>query len=233
MTTTPLRDLIAASASIVLLFAAPCVALQDISARIDSYIIAPALARGDEVDGYIETHMRRLHIPGVSLAVVRDGRIIKAQGYGLADMQQNAPATKATVYEVGSNTKQFTATAIMMLVEEGKVTLGDKITKYFPSAPKAWSRITIRHLLSHTSGIQNHVAVPGYLGIFRTNLFFQPSLTRDELIKLFFKLPMEFQAGETWAYDNTGYYFLGIIVEKASGKSFWQFWTSAFSSRSA
>jgi CubicO group peptidase (beta-lactamase class C family) len=154
---------------------------------------------------------------------VRNGRIIKARGYGLADLQLNAPATKATAYEIGSNTKQFTATAIMMLVEEGKVGLDDPITKYFPEAPEGWKRVTVRQLLSHTSGIQNHTAVPGYLSLFQTNLFFQPGFTRDELLKMFFKLSLEFQPGETWAYDNTGYYLLGVIVEKASGKSFWQF----------
>src|SRR6266550_5771316 len=97
-------------------------------------LYASAWAKGDAVDDYIATHMRSLHVPGLSLAVVRNGQIIKAQGYGLADLQLNAPATKATVYEIGSMTKQFTAAAIMMLVEEGKVYLDDSITKYFPEA---------------------------------------------------------------------------------------------------
>ncbi len=178
-------------------------------------VIVPA--RADEVDDYVERQLRELHIPGLSLAVVRNGTIIKARGYGLANVEGNVPSTKDTVYEIGSMTKQFTATAVMMLVEEGKVSLDDKITKYFPEALETWSRITIRHLLTHTSGIQNHVAVPDFPNLFQTNL------TRDQLIKLFFKLPLEFQSGETWAYDNTGYYLLGIIVEKASGKSFWRF----------
>ena len=111
----------------------------------------------------------------------------------------------------------------MMLVEEDKVRLEDPITKYFTEAPQRWRGITIRHLLTHTSGIQNHVAVPHWLDVFRTNLAFETTPSRDELLKMFFKLPLEFQAGETWAYDNTGYYLLGIIIEKASGKSYWQF----------
>ncbi len=167
--------------------------------------------------------MHNRHIPGVSLAVVRDGQIIKARGYGFANVELNAPATKATVYEIGSNTKQFTATAIMMLVEQGKVRLDDGIRKYFPEAPEAWNPITIRHLLSHTSGIQNHVAVPGYLRVFKTNILFETTPARDELLQMFFKLPLEFRPGETWAYDNTGYYLLGIIIEKVSGESYWQF----------
>ncbi len=180
-------------------------------------------SRADEVDDYVERHLHQLHIPGISLAVVADSQIIKAKGYGIANVESNVPATKDTVFEIGSMTKQFTATAIMMLIEEGKVSLDDKITKYFPAAPETWNRITIKHLLSHTSGIQNHVAVPDFLNVFQTNLEFQPSLKRDELIKLFFKLPLEFQPGETWAYDNTGYYLLGLVIEQASGRTYWQF----------
>lgn len=180
-------------------------------------------ASGDEVDSYIETQMRNLHIPGISLAIVRDGRIVKAKGYGLANIEANSAAAPKTVYEIGSITKQFTAAAVMMLVEEGKISLDEKITKYFPDAPQAWNRITVRHLLSHTSGIQNHVAVPGYLNIFKTNLSFETTPTQEEILKEFFKLPSEFEPGETWAYDNTGYYLLGFIIEKASGKSYYQF----------
>ncbi|HYP51131.1 MAG TPA: serine hydrolase domain-containing protein, partial [Pyrinomonadaceae bacterium] len=90
-------------------------------------------------------------------------------------------------------------------------------------APQAWNQITVRHLLNHTSGIQNHVAVPGFLDIFKTSVTGKNFPSRDELLKDFYKLPSEFEPGETWAYDNTGYYLLGIVVEKASGKEFWQF----------
>ena len=182
-----------------------------------------AAAKGDDVDRYIETEMRNLHIPALSLAVVRDGRIVKTKGYGIANIETNSAATPKTVYEIGSMTKQFTAAAVMMLVEEGKINLDDKITKFFPDAPQAWNQITVRHLLNHTSGIQNHVAVPGYLDIFKTSITGKTFPSRGELLKEFYKLPSEFEPGETWAYDNTGYYLLGIVVEKASGKDFWQF----------
>jgi CubicO group peptidase (beta-lactamase class C family) len=180
-------------------------------------------AKADEIDDYIVRQIQRLHIPGLSLAIVRDGHVIKAQGYGFANVELKAPATKQTVYEIGSNTKQFTAAAIMMLVEGGKVRLDDSVTKYFPEAPESWRGITIRHLLTHTSGIQNHVAVPDWLDVFRTNLKFETTPSRDDLLKMFFKLPLEFQPGQTWAYDNTGYYLLGVIIEKASGEPYWQF----------
>ena len=180
-------------------------------------------AKGDVIDDYVSAQIRQRHIPGLSLAIVRNGRITKAQGYGFANVELKAPATKETVYEIGSNTKQFTAAAIMMLVQDGKIHLDDQITKYFPEAPEAWRGITIRHLLSHTSGIQNHVAVPHWLDVFKTNLANETTPARAELLNMFFKLPLEFRPGESWAYDNTGYYLLGIIIEKASGKQFWQF----------
>jgi len=110
-----------------------------------------------------------------------------------------------------------------MLVKDGKIDLADSIAKYFPEAPETWRGITIRHLLTHTSGIQNHVAVPHWLDVFKTNLAFETAPPRHELLKMFFKLPLEFQPGETWAYDNTGYYLLGIVIEKVTGKSYWQF----------
>jgi CubicO group peptidase (beta-lactamase class C family) len=148
---------------------------------------APISAKADNVDDYVSARMRQLHIPGLSLAIVRDGRVTKAQGYGFANLELSAHATKETVYEIGSNTKQFTAAAIMMLVRDGKLHLEDPITEYFPEAPQAWRNITIRRLLTHTSGIQNHVAVPHWLDIFKIDLGFETSPARDELLKMFFK----------------------------------------------
>jgi CubicO group peptidase (beta-lactamase class C family) len=179
-----------------------------------------ASADADEIDAYVEAQIRQLHIPGLSLAIIHDGQIIKERGYGLANLELDVPASKDTVYEIGSNTKQFTAGAVMMLVEEGKINLSDSVRKYFPDAPESWNGISVRHLLTHTSGIQNHVAVPGWLGVFKSDILGGTTPTRDELLRMFFKLPLEFQPGETWAYDNTGYYLLGIIIEKASNKGY-------------
>jgi CubicO group peptidase (beta-lactamase class C family) len=181
------------------------------------------LAQQDAVDKYVETQMRNLHIPGASIAIIRNGKIIKARGYGVANVELKGPATKDTVFELGSIGKQFTAAAVMLLVEEGKISLDGKVTKYFPEAPQYWNQITVRHLLTHTSGIQNHVAVPGYLKIFKTDITFETTPSREEIVKEFYKLPKEFEPGETWAYDNTGYYLLGLIIEKVSGKSYYQF----------
>ena len=175
-------------------------------------------ANAAPTDDYVAAQMRQLHIPGLSLAVVRDGQVIKSHGYGLANVELNSPVTADTVFELGSITKQFTATATMMLVEEGKLGLDDKISKYLAGVPEAWSEITIRHLLTHSSGIQNYLAVPNFPDIHRDGL------SHDEITKLFFqRLQLEFPPGETWAYSNSGYLLLGNIIEKVSGKSYWQF----------
>lgn len=180
-------------------------------------------AAADEVDRYVEARMRTMRIPGLSLLVAREGRVLKADGYGYADLQHRVPATPDTAYEIGSNGKQFTAAAVLMLAEEGKLRLDDPVARYFPGAPAFWQKVTLAHLLGHTGGIRNHVAVPGYLGVFGTNLFFEPSPGPDELLKKFFELPQEFDPGQTWAYDNTGYILLGWVIEKASGVPYWQF----------
>lgn len=95
--------------------------------------------------------------------------------------------------------------------------------KFFPDGPAAWKNITIRHLLTHTSGIQNHVAIPGYLDSFKMNLSRQGFPKPQEILQLFFQLPLEFEPGQTWAYDNTGYYLLGLIIEQVSLQSYWSF----------
>jgi D-alanyl-D-alanine carboxypeptidase len=177
----------------------------------------------DSIDIFVRRNLESLHIPAASLVVAKNGKIIRSGSYGLSNIELSVPASAKTVYEIGSITKQFTSISIMMLVEEGKLRLEDPVSRFFPAGPPAWKKITIRHLLTHTSGIQNHVAVPGYLGVFKTNLFGQQFPGQNDILKLFFKLPQEFAPGQTWAYDNTGYYLLGLIIEQISKQSYWTF----------
>lgn len=115
---------------------------------------APALpARADAIDDYLRTEMQKRSIPGLALAVVRDGSVVKMQGYGFANLEHDVPVTPDTIFELASVTKQFTATAIMRLVEEGKVGLDDPIARRLSGAPETWKAITVRHLLTHTSGL--------------------------------------------------------------------------------
>lgn len=180
-------------------------------------------AQEDPVDGYLKKQLADLHIPGASLAVVQNGKLLKSGSYGMSDLALRVPASAATVYEIGLMTKQFTAMGILMLAEEGRIGLEDPVTRFFPAAPPAWRPITVRHLLTHTSGIQNHVAVPGFLDTFRLNLSGAGFPDQKGVLDLFFQLPLEFAPGQSWSYDNTGYYLLGLVIEQVSGRSYWDF----------
>ncbi|MGB6845037.1 MAG: serine hydrolase domain-containing protein, partial [Candidatus Acidiferrales bacterium] len=174
-----------------------------------------------QVDLYVDTEIKAQKIPGLALAIVRDGKIVKAKGYGLANVELDVPVKPETLFQTGSVGKQFTATAVMMLVEEGKVGLDDKITKYFPDVPVAWQEITVRNLLSHTSGI------PDYTGEDKSGnehaIDFRKDYTEDDLLKKAESLPMLFKPGEKWSYSNTGYVVLGILIHRVTGEFYGDF----------
>ncbi len=173
-------------------------------------------ANSDKVDQYVEAEMRRQRIPGLALGVYREGKIIRAQGYGLANVELNVPVKPETIFQSGSVGKQFTATAVMMLVEEGKVGLDDSITKYFPEAPPAWQKIKVRNLLSHTSGLKEYesddMTKPG------GPINLRADYTEEQLLKIIESFPIEYQAGEKWDYRNTNYVLLGILIHKVTGQ---------------
>src|SRR5688500_5200068 len=126
---------------------------------IVSLFVFPTLAQDAttaKIDEFIKTEMQKQKIPGVSLAVIRDGQIAYAKGYGFANVEHQVQVKPETIFQSGSVGKQFTAMAVMILVEEGKLGLDDKISKYFTDAPSDWSNITVRHLLSHTSGMTGY-----------------------------------------------------------------------------
>jgi CubicO group peptidase (beta-lactamase class C family) len=173
------------------------------------WMVSPASARADKVDDYVRAEMREQKIPGLSIAVVQDGKVVKAQGYGLANVELNVAATPETIYQSGSIGKQFTATLVMMLIEEGKMSLEDPISKYIPEAPASWRDITLHRLLTHTSGISNGLYA-------KINL--RQDYTEDEMIQQIAALPLDFQPGEKWSYSNPGYVTLGILIHKATGK---------------
>ncbi len=177
--------------------------------------------RADDVDSYVAAQLREQRIPGLALAVIRDGRVVKSRGYGLGNIELHVPVTPDTVFQLGSIGKQFTATAILMLAEDGKLSLDDKITVYFPSAAPKWNGITIRHLLNHTSGLADYsddkYIAPGGL----TPL--HEELVDEEILRRFTTLPFDFKPGEKWSYSNTGYAILGFLIRKVSGQSYEDF----------
>ena|ERR1051326_6937830 len=174
-------------------------------------------ARGDEVDAYVSAFIKRHHIPGAAISVVKGGKLVKAAGYGAANLELNVPVTANTLFEIGSITKQFTAEAVMMLEEDGKLSVDDPLMKYLPEAPVSWSHITLRHLLTHTSGLHDWEAA--------NSLSFRREYTIQEYIHLIAGTPLDFAPGSQWSYTNSAFPLLGIVVERVSAVPFEQFVT--------
>src|SRR5688572_21534748 len=120
-----------------------------------------------QIDAFVRTQMAARHIPGLTVAVVKDGTVVLERGYGLANVEHGVPAEPTTIYQLASVTKQFTATAVMMLVEEGKLTLATPLRSVLPDVPAAWGEVTLAQLLTHTSGIPSYTSAPGFAGTMR------------------------------------------------------------------
>lgn len=165
------------------------------------------------IDAIARDAMDSMRIPGLAIAVLKGNNVLLSKGYGLANLEQAVPVTPQTMFESGSIGKQFTAALVMSLVEAGRMKLTDSIRAYLPDAPPDWQPITIRHLLSHTSGI------PDYTG---DALDYRRDYTEDQLAKLAYNLKLEFPAGARWNYSNTGYAMLGVVLSKVTGAPYWQ-----------
>ena len=171
--------------------------------------IARAQTDTTKLDAYFDSFIAMKRNPSIAVAVAKDGKVIYAKAFGYADIENDVKATPETVYRLGSITKQFTATMIMQLVGEGKLKLDDTLVSLLPDMPKAWSKVTLTHLLNHTSGIRSYTEVPG---VFEDKAM-KPT-TPAGIIKVVSGLPMEFEPGSKWNYNNTGYELLGMIIEK-------------------
>jgi CubicO group peptidase (beta-lactamase class C family) len=176
-------------------------------------LLQPTAVRADKVDDYVKAEMQKQRIPGLSLAVVKEGRVIKAEGYGLANVEHNVPARPETVYKIASVSKQFIAAGIMLLVQDGKIRVDDKISSHLDGTPEAWKEIAVRHFLTHTSGVVREG--PGF-DPFKVQKDF-------DVIKTAYPLPLRFTPGEKYEYCNVGYFSLAEIIARLSGKSWGDF----------
>src|SRR5437773_7347976 len=174
-----------------------------VAARIDS------LARAALTDG---------PIPGLSIAVTRGRETIVARGYGFASLEEGTPATAETVYPIASITKQLTAAAIMKLVERNQLRLKDDISKYLPDFPEQGHKVTVQQLLNHTAGIRNYTDL-GARWLDQADVDVPP----QEFVRLFRNEPFDFPPGERVAYSNSGYYLLGLVIERVSGESYGEY----------
>jgi CubicO group peptidase (beta-lactamase class C family) len=162
---------------------------------------------------YVKAEMERQHIPGLALLVTRDGKVVRSEGFGLANVELQVPVKPETIFQSGSVGKQFTATAVMMLVEAGKIGLNDPLTKYFPEAPPSWKNVTVRELLSHTGGF----------GDYPKDFNFRKDWTEPQLLKLVESIPLAYPPGTKWEYSNLGYLTLGILIHRVSGEFYGDF----------
>ena len=174
---------------------------------------ATAVAHADPADDFVKAQLAEFELPGLSLAVVKNGEIVKTQGYGFADREQKIPATPDTVYKIGSVSKQFVATGIMLLAQEKRLSLSDRIGMYLQDTPSSWAPITIRHVLTHTSGLV------------RESPAFTPfkNVGDAEQIRAVYKVPLRFTPGEKWEYSNSGYVAAAEIIRIVAGRPWWEF----------
>lgn len=166
-------------------------------------------AAADAVDDYVTTALAKEKIPGASILIVRNGTILKASGYGFANVELRVPASADTIYQSGSTGKQFTAAGILLLAEEGKLSLDDRLSKHFPDGPTSWHRITLRQLLTHTSGIRDYGDSP--------DIDLRRDYDESALLKIMMRLPLDFEPGTQWSYSNSGYLILGLLTSKLAG----------------
>lgn len=166
----------------------------------------------DKIEQAVISEMNAQKIPGVSVAVVKNGKVIFSKGYGLANVELGVKATDKTVYQIQSVTKQFTATAVMMLVQEGKIGLDDPLSRYLDKTPESWKDVTIRHLLTHTSGIKDFINEP--------TQSLKLEVTEQEVFDATAPRPLNFKTGEKYQYSNTNYHLLAMVIRKLTGKSY-------------
>ena len=170
---------------------------------------AAAFASADPIDDIVNQEMKSQKIPGLSIVVLRDGKPIKLKGYGFADLENKVKATPDTIYQSGSVGKQFTSMLVCQLVQDGKLNLDDSITKWFPEGGEKWKAVTVRHLLTHTSGLAD---MP--YAFMDMRKAYKPEQLLDMLVK---STPLELP-GTKWRYNNGGYVLLGFLIQRVSGK---------------
>jgi CubicO group peptidase (beta-lactamase class C family) len=164
----------------------------------------------EKVDAFVEAALKEQKIPGAAVAITKNGEPVLVKGYGIANLEHNVPVTPETIFQSGSVGKMFTATALMLQVEDGKVSLDAPVSKYLPTVPPAWRAITVRQLLTHTSGIPDYDE--------SGKIDFRKDYTQEQLLKAVYPLPLDFKPSSRYSYSNSGYVFLGLIIEKVSGK---------------
>lgn len=191
-----------------------------IANTVDAQSSGAGSKTNDTVIKHIHQAMETQHIPGLAVAVMKGNKLMLSQGFGHANIEHQIPGTTKSVFQIASVTKVFTAIAALILFEKGQLRLDDPVGNYLTNLPETWNRITIRQLLSHTSGIPSfsgYDSIPCKVGKDVRDYL------KGDVLKEVACLPLEFEPGENWSYGDTGFYIIGLLIEKVSGKSYEEF----------
>lgn len=170
------------------------------------------------LDALMETEMRAGRIPGAAVAILKNGELLEAKAYGIANLELGVPLSTRSVFELASLTKPLTAAAILMLVDEGRVALDDHVSKYLDETPEVWSATTIRQLLCHNGGLAHHFEE-------KVNGSHLVDYSTAAMLRSARATPMDSRPGTGWEYSDLGYFLLGVVLEKVTGQSYEQFMT--------
>lgn len=216
-TSQPIRRS-AAAAAVVLSFLAPAAVGSPSVAARDEAVVA-------RVDAVVEKALENPAAVGLSVAVALDDEIVLAKGYGLAEVEHGVPVHAGTTFRIGSVTKQFTAAAIVRLAERDKLAIDEDMRAYLPDYPELPDGhvVTLRHLLTHTSGIPSYTDL-GQAFWSRARV----DLDHEAMLAIFAELPLDFAPGERWAYNNSGYYLLGMVLEEVTGQGYAEYMQATF-----
>jgi CubicO group peptidase (beta-lactamase class C family) len=173
--------------------------------------IPPKHARAplDSIATYVQSELVRQRIPGMSVGILRGDSVLLARGFGFANLELQVPASDSTIYQSGSLGKQFTAAGVVTLAEQGQLRLDDRIVRWLPEGKGVWDSITVRHLLTHTSGVSEYTD---------STFNYRKDYTEAQLVKFAAARPLDFPPGTRWSYSNTGYLLLGVLIHRVTGR---------------
>jgi CubicO group peptidase (beta-lactamase class C family) len=176
-------------------------------------LVSPAPAQQpavlDSVSRYVTAELARQQIPGASVTILRGDSVLLSRGFGLANIELRVPASDSTIYQSGSMGKQFTSSGILMLAEQGRLRLDDRITRWLTEGAGVWDSVTVRHLLTHTGGVAEYTD---------STFDYRRDYTEEQLVRFAASRPLNFRPGERWSYSNTGYLLLGVLIHRVTGR---------------
>jgi D-alanyl-D-alanine carboxypeptidase len=184
-------------------------------ALLMAMVLGTNVLHADQIDDYLNNQLQAAPVPGISLTILKDGREVKTASYGVANLELDVPTTRLTVFEVGALSGEFTKAGILLLNEAGKLSMDDPISRHLPGTPSTWKDVTIRHCMSHSSGVKSYSFIEGFE--------LRYHLSQIDFIRLIGEYPLEFEPGTKYSYSPTDATILAHIIANVSGQPYWSF----------